>query len=924
MRDRHYNDVMVTQCYADYPQALDALARTIRARTFSPDEYYVVLTPDRYTLHAENALFKGGGALDCEVLTLSRLARRVLGNRKVLSREGSVMIIACAIAAVKDRLGFYGRAARYNDFAREVYDTLIQIESSGVKIEDIKATGATAEKLADLALIKNEYDRRKAECQDAPDRLKELISCAGSSEFIASAHFFAIGYANATKLNAEVFEAIAKHARSFTLFDAMPPSAVRESLRVYRAPDPVTQYKAVASRIREYVHKGGKYGDVSIICTEPRTLSRILREYRIDFYADSSDPLSDTPPLNAIACAYRLKSGSDTLSLVSLCKNPFSGVRADDAEKLQNYLAERGIEYGATARDIDDEDACRALRRAKELIDCFDGSFADACDSFMERADFDAVAKRLYSDETDMIAPIRALVELVRRYGSGEFDADAAGFFSSARAVNVKSLPRLKDRVTVCGPQGLRMTKCKMLFVVDFNEGLLPACTQDSGLIGDAEIVATGGVIEPTVREQNRRERNELFAVIQNADDVFCSYSTACGGRRAAFLRDCALSVDEFDYAEECAVLKHSRDGGFIARFASVPSAARELAARGMTEQAASITAAVGKSGVDAVPFAPSIDGVTRKSLSVSELTHWFYCPYKRFLADSIGLKERRRVRLGAPDFGLIMHEFMRRFILQKPLDASREAVEKTVLAVLSESGVTATDAERERIIRDACDYAAANKAVLETGDYVPALTEKQFGGKIFLGETGTPFVGVIDRVDVCGDRARIMDYKTGNKKFDIKMCINGCDMQLPLYAAAIDDKRVTGMFYVPLRALYGRDCERLSGCMIKDEGIALEYDRRLELGEKSTVINAQFKIKDGQQRFARDNSQLMDEDEFDALIDTALATAGRAADEIGGGYIDRTPCAGACGFCAFGGICAGDKRPRGGDCDENAVWSGE
>ena len=57
--------------FPTYPDALDALAKELRARRFSPTEYRIVLTPDRYTLQAEKALFGGSGAIDCEVLTLS-------------------------------------------------------------------------------------------------------------------------------------------------------------------------------------------------------------------------------------------------------------------------------------------------------------------------------------------------------------------------------------------------------------------------------------------------------------------------------------------------------------------------------------------------------------------------------------------------------------------------------------------------------------------------------------------------------------------------------------------------------------------------------------------------------------------------------------------------------------------------------------
>ena len=77
---------MSEHLYESYPSALDALAQKIKARRFAPDEYHIVLTPDRYTQSVERALFAGGGAIDCEALTLSRLLRRMTDDVKSLSR----------------------------------------------------------------------------------------------------------------------------------------------------------------------------------------------------------------------------------------------------------------------------------------------------------------------------------------------------------------------------------------------------------------------------------------------------------------------------------------------------------------------------------------------------------------------------------------------------------------------------------------------------------------------------------------------------------------------------------------------------------------------------------------------------------------------------------------------------------------------
>lgn len=930
---------MTDKQYESYPSALDALARKIKARTFAPNEYHIVLTPDRYTQSAERALFSGGGAIDCEVLTLSRLLKRLTDDVKSLSREGAVMLVARAVDAVKDKLEYYGRAARFNDFAREVYQTLIQISSSDVDIDEVEATGNTAAKLRDLALIKAEYDARKADHGDASDRLSELIATIPQSALIARSHVYAIGFSDSTKLNARVLRTLEKHALSFESYEADPPTRRRDSMEIMSAPDRVSQYKEIATRIREYIdepidgdREPRRYSDISVICPSPRALSRILREYRIPFYTDESRSLAETAPLDALACIYRLKKSADGETLVSLCKNPYSGCADDDAQKLQNYVTSHAVAYGALDINADDEGVMRAVARARALTDAMRGaSFAEACEAVMEFADFDGVQAELGTTETDEVAPVHALTALLRRYGAeseksemdgGAFDRDATAFFGAARAVEVKSLPRERDRVTVTMPQTLRLTACKLLFVVDFNEGVLPATTTDSGLICDNELKSMGGVIEPTVFQQNKRERAELKAVINNAERVICAYSTEGGARPAAFMGELATHVYKYDHAERLAILRETDDARYIAKYACTESAAREIAARGLTKHAGSVELAAGARRHAAAEFKPVIAVAKKRTLSASELTHWYTCPYKRFLSDAVGVTERRNTPLGAPDFGIVLHDFMQEFVNIGEYDCSREAVARIIDGTLAKKGIRVDAAARARLIDDAADYAATNVAAIKAGDYRPERTEYSFTLKTPLGkDKSTEFIGIIDRLDVCGDRARVVDYKTGNKKFRLRDCYNGCDMQLPLYAAAAQElgKSVTGMFYSTFSPRYdAKDADgRLDGCMVKDINVAAEYDRTLADGARSKVVNVKFKTdKTGKTEFSRPSELLMERADFDGLIERCVRTADNAADEISSGYIARTPVEGACDKCAYRGVCGGTATVRVTDAD--------
>lgn len=914
------------ETYENYPEALDKLVQTLKARSFSPTEYHIVLTPDRYTLKIENALFLGSGAIDLEVLTLSRLCRRILGG-DVLTKEGGVMLTARAIENVADSLVYYGRAAAFSDFAREAYETIMQIESSDADFDALisAADGATRQKLSDLKLIYDEYEKLKEGVPDSPDRLKALLSSAASSPLVKNSHFYAIGYADCTKLNTAVFEAISEAAKSFTMFDAERPKDERvDGIVVYRAPDAVTQYKAVASRIREYVYKGGSYGDVAVICPEPSTLSRILREYEIDFHYDNSTPLDLTPLVTALSDVYEISRGEgDSRRLVALCKNPYSGCDADDAQALSRYLTSRGIEYGVLSKDIADEGAARAAAHVKKIVGAFSGkSFCDGVTAVLQAVNAEQMQKRISdafkSDAgdddlvfTDTCSPVMSLLGLLKKYGNGDVDTDAKSFFSAAHAVEVKSLPRYTDRVTVCNPETLRLDRCKMLFVTDLNEGVLPAVTPDGGLITDGEIRATGSSIEPTVREKNKRSRLELVAVMQNAENVFCTYSTQ-ELKRASFLSAVAEGVDELDYKEEVAALKKTSDVAFISRFACVKNAARELAARNMTSYGDALKKAAGE-GRTAAKFKETAAGIKLDSISVSELNAWFDCPYKRFLSYSVGLS-RRSHGFDAPNFGTALHEFMLAFVDKYKktgvLDDTYDFAYEVIGNALDGLGIELESKDLERIARDACDYASLNKRVIEAGDYTPEEAEREFFGDILLGKSKTPFHGYIDRVDAVGQKARVIDYKTGGRRFDISECKNGRDMQLPLYAAELKAKGadVTGMFYMPLQPRYDGDGALLSGVLVKDEQTAEEYDRGIISGEKSEIISARL-LPDGCFD-GRLKKQLLDKESFDALIDGCVSTASLAVDEIGSGYIERAPADGACERCAFGGLCDG-KKPR-------------
>ncbi|MBD5132381.1 MAG: hypothetical protein HDT28_07345 [Clostridiales bacterium] len=944
--------------FDNYTDALAALKEELDGRAYDPQVDYIVLTPDRYTQSVERALFSGGGALDCEVLTISRLAKRI-SPVTTLSREGGVMLTSRAIAAVKDELEYYKRASAFSGFGREAYATLLQIGASDVEL-DIAAAQATdrntACKLRDLARIKKAYDKLKNDNVDAVDRLITLIRELPNSALVRRAHFYAIGYSlgdiDTTRLNRRVFDRIAGCALSFTEYKATAPSGRVQSVPAFAAPDRISQYKYISATIRDYVdRRGGAYGEVSIICPEPRSLLRILNEYEIPVYADESTPLFEQPSLAAIYHIYRLKTGGDGASLVSLCRNPFSGCDDSDALVLQSYVTSHGVGYGALDRDYSkaSDGVKNAVACAKALTTAFDGSFGNAVKKVIDEFDFESIAAEL-NIGTDIVTPVVELAELLKNFGSGDFEEDAESFFAAARALEIKTVPRRRDTVSVTLPQTLRLSSAPFLIVADFNEGLLPVASADDGLLVDSELSAlekSGSVIEPKVALKNKRERIELQAVVINAKKLLFTYSEAGRSKPSSFMYMIADKIEVTEYAEQNnfldmdGVLEVASGEDIRYRFdesstlealtfhACTTGAAREIAARKSSKLYQSVATAVPQNKMTAAGFDSQLDGVSLDHLSASELTDFFTCPYKRFLKHSVGLKERRVGVLGAPDFGTVVHDFMELFIKDGTYDCSREKVAMLVDKALKNKGMEIDDiAVLGNLIDDAVDFAVINTDIIKSGSYIPIATEDKFNIDLNDGAgVRRELRGMIDRIDECGEHIRIIDYKTGKKVFSLQKCLNGTDMQLPLYAASamrntenkrLIGKEISGVFYVTLAQKYDADSKPMNGRMINDGDLIVEYENDIlshpasrDGYSSSYLFSARLKSKDGEVKVHGNSGSTLLRDKFGELVDRCVRNALTAYDEIEDGYIERTPISKGCDYCPFGGICLGDVKVR-------------
>ena len=560
--------------------------------------------------------------------------------------------------------------------------------------------------------------------------------------------------------------------------------------------------------------------------------------------------------------------------------------------------------------------------------------------------------------------------------------------------ITVGTIPQNVDRVVIGDIERTRLKQVEALFFLGINDGNIPKGGSKGGIISDIDrefLQESGWELAPTPRQQMYIQRLYLYLnMTKPSKRLYLSYARIGSdgkSRRPAYLIETVQRLFPklaIEYPEQYCVeeqLTNAEDGiGFFTDLL------REYAAGRLEREKENALFTfyhtyhqnpIWQDQVDELidtafyhyrhsPLSKQVTMALYGSIlqnSVSRLEKYAACAYAHFLQYGLSLKERGEYSFENVDMGNFFHGVLELFAdklaenhytwFDFPKEAGEKLLDEAITAYAVNYGETIlySNARNQylikRIRRILKRTIVTLQMQLQKGAFLPEHFEMSFSmledldavNIALTGEEKMKLRGRIDRIDTCEEDdvvyVKIIDYKSGSRKFDLAALYYGLQLQLVVYmnaAVEIEQKKHPGKEIVPAAMLYyhvadpmiedGQTLtpEQLNERLLQElkmTGIVSENDKAIslldrEFTDKSDILPIERK-KDG--TFSAHSSVVKEED-----MQTISSYVNYKIKELGTGIlqgnISVNPCEqngeNACTYCAYRSICGYDAEIAG------------
>ena len=586
---------------------------------------------------------------------------------------------------------------------------------------------------------------------------------------------------------------------------------------------------------------------------------------------------------------------------------------------------------------------------------------------------------RLVMDLLDQIYGLLGEEEISRQEFADILDA---GFGE----ITVGTIPQNVDRIVVGDMERTRLKQVKVLFFLGVNDGNIPKNASKGGIISDMDrefLIESGTEMAPSPRQQMYIQRLYLYLnMTKPSQRLYLSYAKVNSdgkGIRPSYLIDTVrklfpqLAVEYPQNRSRIEQIEGRQEG---ARY--LAEELREYADGTLQEEErqdfylmyrAYEADPEGRDRLTAAAFRrykeSGLSRIVARALygrqlenSVSRLETYAACACRHFLQYGLSLQEREEFGFEVSDMGNVYHAVLENFA-GKLAESGRtwwdfdenfatQAIKEAMEGYAATYGETVlySSARNEyaitRMSRILTRTVLTLQQHLKQGSFQPDDYELSFRFAEDLDsihvdlseEEKMHLQGRIDRIDVSEDAehvyVKVIDYKSGNKKFDLAALYYGLQLQLVVYmnaAMELEGRKHPDKEIVPAALLYYHIDDptietpvelsdeqineqilaklRMNGVVNSDPEVVERLDRYLQ--DKSVVIPVEKK-KDGSFSarsgiLSREEMQLVS-----TYVDAKIRDIGR---EILDGKIAANPYEKgneeACTYCAYKKVCGFD-----------------
>lgn len=546
--------------------------------------------------------------------------------------------------------------------------------------------------------------------------------------------------------------------------------------------------------------------------------------------------------------------------------------------------------------------------------------------------------------------------------------------------VTISPLPMSLDCVFVGQSLQSIFSQVDHYFILGAIDGNFPSYVADVGLIADSDIISLNSQnlsITPSIRQVNSRSRFKILqSLTYGKKSLSISYPANKGEEEcklAPIIESLLKCFTYKSYPLPCIMLKYMLEdnlafGSQKSRFSylwtnkyalikglianstnskvnpkyinSAYAVLQDLGYAKILQQMQSIN----KHQIKIAPLKnPQKLFFTDYKAGVTQIENFFDCPYKHFLNYGLKLKEKKTARIQAVDIGNILHAVLEKFgIYTKNHGILKEEQIDEIVGKMFDEVLQHKDFEYIK-------FSGHNDTILESlktesicvckainyqqthSQYQIKFIETKFGSPDFAPipeiavintNTKIKISGKIDRADICGNRLRIIDYKTSKYSADFKL-INfylGKKIQLFFYLNTILNAlslQAGGAYYFPVNKEYLKDEPKnvyshycMQGVVLDNSANLLMQDDQISFDNhssdivKASISTAKDKIQSGEFVISKQTGTIANEEQFNGMLNYAKEVLSGAINDIYTGFIEPLSLKDACNFCPYNYIC--------------------